>query len=317
MDDITIDHLIMELLADLNQAVAEQFSGDVLFLSAPLIPPTDSYIREEVENLKALSLNAGRETTSGSGLPEGDVQEGGASRLVVMLETDGGYIEPTERIVAVFREHYEIVEFIVPSHAYSAGTVLAMSGDEIHMDYYSVLGPIDPQFPADGNMLVSGVGYLAKFEELLAAVNSAPDMAEAQAEMSYLIAKFDPAVLSSIEQSREYSKSLLVEWLPQYKFKDWDITKTSRTQVTEGMRRQRAEQIAEILGNPNRWHSHGRGISLRELGSEEIKLEIQNYGKNPRKAIAVKNYYNNLKDFMFKNAATAIIHTQPRTRRIS
>jgi ClpP class serine protease len=50
-----------------------------------------------------------------------------------------------ERIVSVFRKHYDIVEYVVPNYAYSASTILVLSGDEIYLDYYSVLGPIDPQ----------------------------------------------------------------------------------------------------------------------------------------------------------------------------
>jgi ClpP class serine protease len=66
-------------------------------------------------------------------------------KLVVLLETQGGYIEVAQRIVQVFRKHYREVDFIVPSHAMSAGTVLALSADAIYMDYFSILGPIDPQ----------------------------------------------------------------------------------------------------------------------------------------------------------------------------
>jgi len=55
-------------------------------------------------------------------------------------------METIERIVAVMRNHYESVSFIIPNFAFSAGTVLALSGDEIYMDYYSVLGHIDPQY---------------------------------------------------------------------------------------------------------------------------------------------------------------------------
>ena len=37
------------------------------------------------------------------------------------------------------------------------------------MDYYSVLGPIDPQYGETG---LSGVGYLAKFNELKEQINN-------------------------------------------------------------------------------------------------------------------------------------------------
>lgn len=66
-------------------------------------------------------------------------------KLAIVLETHGGYIEIAKRIAETIRRHYQQVEFFVPNFAMSAGTVLAMSGDTIHMDYYSILGPIDPQ----------------------------------------------------------------------------------------------------------------------------------------------------------------------------
>ena len=61
--------------------------------------------------------------------------------LVVILDTPGGIVEVVERIVRVLRYHYEEVRFIIPDRAMSAGTVLAMSGDDILMDYHSCLGP--------------------------------------------------------------------------------------------------------------------------------------------------------------------------------
>jgi ClpP class serine protease len=51
----------------------------------------------------------------------------------------------------------------------SAGTVLVMCGDNIYMDYFSVLGPIDPQVKrrSKGNVYVPALGYLEKYNELV------------------------------------------------------------------------------------------------------------------------------------------------------
>ena len=56
-------------------------------------------------------------------------------KLLVMITTNGGDALTVERIVNIFREHYSEVNFIVPDYAYSAGTILCMSGDNIYMDY--------------------------------------------------------------------------------------------------------------------------------------------------------------------------------------
>lgn len=59
-----------------------------------------------------------------------------------MLTTLGGSATAAERAVKVLRHFYNEVNFVVPDYAYSAGTILCMSGDNIYMDYFGVLGPI-------------------------------------------------------------------------------------------------------------------------------------------------------------------------------
>ncbi len=78
-----------------------------------------------------------------------------------------------------------------------------------------------------------------------------------------------------IEQARNHSQALLKEWLPKHKFKNWEITETHKVKVDENYKRDRANKIAEILGDPSRWHSHGRGIGIKELTSDEIKLMVR------------------------------------------
>lgn len=63
--------------------------------------------------------------------------------LDVILETPGGYAEITEDIVRLMRQKYDDIAFIIPGAAKSAGTIMAMSGDEILMEPVSALGPID------------------------------------------------------------------------------------------------------------------------------------------------------------------------------
>lgn len=234
-----------------------------------------------------------------------------------MLETTGGYIETVERIYSVFRRHFQTVDFVIPNYAYSAGTVLALSGDEIYLDYYSVLGPIDPQVEDENGGLVPGLGYLAKYNELCDYINteeqkrmSGAEHSNVSAQIAYLLKKFDPAKLYHIEQSIEHSISLLNEWLPKHKFKNWVKTETHSRDVTEEDRAARARAIANILGDAARWHSHGRGIGMRELASEEIKLKVQDFGADPGTNEAVRNYYNLFVDFCGKMGSKAAIHSQ-------
>jgi ClpP class serine protease len=66
-------------------------------------------------------------------------------RLDLLLETPGGSGEVAEDLVKAMRGRYEDVAVIVPGYAKSAGTIMAMAGDEILMGPHSGLGPIDAQ----------------------------------------------------------------------------------------------------------------------------------------------------------------------------
>lgn len=230
--------------------------------------------------------------------------DGKREKLVVILETDGGYIEVVQRIAETIRYHYQKVEYVVPNHAMSAGTVLVMSGDAIWMDYFSILGPIDPQVEnASGNQ-VPALGYLVQYERLLEKANEG---ALNTAELAFLIEKFDPAELYRYEQARELSISLLKEWLVKYKFKDWTMTETRGLAVDNRLRASRATAIAKKLSETDRWHSHGRGISMEVL-RRDINLRIEDFGADDAKKNSIRVYCKLLRDFMLRLGHPAVLH---------
>jgi hypothetical protein len=223
------------------------------------------------------------------------------------LETFGGYVDSARRIAETLRHHYSHVEFIVPCHAMSAGTILAMSGDAIWMDYYSVLGPIDPQISrSNGEGLIPALGYLVQFERLL---DKSKHGQLTDAEMAFLLNRFDPGELYQYEQERELSIEFLKEWLVKFKFKDWTETETQRLPVTPEMRNNRAEDIAKALNDTARWHSHGRGITMPIL-RDEIKLKISDFGAIKELNDAIRGYHKLLKDYMTKMNYNIIVHTK-------
>jgi hypothetical protein len=298
MDTIKCNGAIEMILQSGNQEIAKHFSSDVVFLKAPMRSPIDDIVKNEIEELKQLKKTK--------------------DKLTVFVETNGGYVETVERIVSVFRNHYATVEFIVPNYAYSAGTILVLSGDELYMDYYSVLGPIDPQLETDDGSYVPGMGYLAKFEELLKDINDPtkkPDTTRGQ--LAYLIKRFDPARLFTIEQAIEHSKSLLREWLPKYKFKSWTVMESSGKPVDDIVRQKRADDIATVLGDAKHWHSHGRGVGIKELESDKIKLKVVNYGLDKNLNQNISNYYGLFIDYLQKNRLESGFHSQRGLRRLA
>jgi hypothetical protein len=262
--------IIIEQLNERLCSIEDCTGGDVLVLCAPIRSGLDVVVREAVDALPHKKR-----------------------KLTVLLETGGGYIEVTQRIAQTLRHHYRVIDFIIPDCAYSAGTVLAMCGDEIYMDYFSVLGPIDPQVPKDDKM-VPALGYLEQYDRLIRKSQSGN---LTTAELAFLINRFDPAELYMYEQARDLSISLLKEWLVKYKFKNWKKTATRKLKVTKEMRVKRAEEIAKMLNKIDKWNSHGRGIHMSVL-KRDLKLLIQDFGKTDGLRTCIKDYHRLLQDYL-------------------
>lgn len=301
METIKSDQIVEAALEHANSQLGKILNAEILAIKGPMRQPIDEFVRNEIENLKDKKRQEGR----------------AHDKIAVVLETTGGFIEAVERIAIALRRNFKTVEFIVPNFAYSAGTVLVMSGDEIYMDYFSVLGPIDPQYPGEDGNYVPGMGYLAKFNELAEEVNNDTSGTKTRAQLAVLLKKFDPAKLFDIEQAIEHSKSLLEDWLPKYKFKDWTKKETTGAKVTPACRKERAVEVAEALGDAKHWHSHGRGITIRELESDKIKLKVKDFGEDADLNNAIRHYHGLFVDFMQKKSMKAAIHSRRGTRRIA
>jgi ATP-dependent protease ClpP protease subunit len=68
----------------------------------------------------------------------------------LFIQTPGGNVDATEKIISVLRKSLSSYRVIVPSWAKSAGTVIALSSSKIILGVNSELGPIDPQFRVNG-----------------------------------------------------------------------------------------------------------------------------------------------------------------------
>lgn len=218
-------------------------------------------------------------------------------RLVIVLNTGGGEVEAVERMVEMQRHFYKEVFFVVPFIAMSAGTIYCMSGDKIYMDYFSALGPIDPQVESKDGKWVPALGYLDKFEELIGKSQAGTI---SSAEFA-LVQNQDLAELRRYEQARDLSVSLLKEWLTRYKFKSWTKHRTEAAKigqaVTDQEKGDRANEIAKMLGNNKEWHSHGRRIGIKTL-QDKLRLEIEDYGETPELRSKITEYHDLITDYM-------------------
>lgn len=230
------------------------------------------------------------------------------NKIFIVLTTGGGSAAVVERYVNILRNHYIEVNFIVPDYAYSAGTIFCMSGDSIFMDYFSVLGPIDPQIQNREGKLVAALGYLDKINELL---EKARNNSLSQAEFM-ILKDFDLAELRGYEQAKDLTIDLLEKWLVKYKFKNWNTHRTDSAKlhkpVTDDEKVQRAKEIADQLSNNNKWKSHGRPINIEAL--RELRLEIDDYTNNVERRKLIRDYYELVSDFVISRGFRNFVHTR-------
>jgi hypothetical protein len=190
----------------------------------------------------------------------------------IYLETPGGSGEAAEEIAKFLHNKFDEVNFVIAGEAKSAGTILALSGDNIYMSETGSLGPIDAQIKI-GRSVVSAHDYKAwvdeKREEALKTGRLNPFDA-------IMVAQISPGEIYGVINSLEFAKDLVKGWLEKYKFKNWTVTQTSQSIVTQEMRQKRAVEVAEKLCDHMNWRTHGRSLKIDDLKDDLIIENIDN-----------------------------------------
>ncbi len=185
------------------------------------------------------------------------------------IETPGGSGEAAEEIARFLRKKFvDGVNFVIAGEAKSAGTILALSGDNIFMTDTGSLGPIDAQVKI-GRFVVSAHDYKEWVEEKK---KEAADNGRLNPFDAIMVAQISPGEISGVLNSLAFAKDLVREWLCKYKFKNWTETRSSKQIVTMEMRQQRADEVAEQLCNHTEWRTHGRSLKIEDL-SEKLIIE--------------------------------------------
>jgi len=203
----------------------------------------------------------------------------------VFLATWGGSGHQVNNFVNCLRPRFDEVHFLIPSFCMSAGTLFALSGDQIWMTDRACLGPIDPQVPtADGRYVPAQALLL-----LVAEIQRQGDEAmknNLPVPWAYvrLIDSLDKKELGEAITASQYSQTMASQFLEKYKFRKWAVRETSGIPVTDEYRKQRANEIAADLVSHDRWKSHGHALS-REVLWNTIQLKIDHPGAALNQAI--------------------------------
>lgn len=283
-----IQDKIIDVLRQNIKGLEKHLCGDVVSIVGPMLGGLPKALDNVLEELRKENMQNNNENDT----------------LYVFLTTGGGDTNTVERLVAILRHFYNEVNFVVPDYAYSAGTILCMSGDDIYMDYSSVLGPIDPQVQNKDGKLVPVQSYLVKINDLLEKAQNGKI-----SEAEFLILKdFDLAEISIYEDASKLTIELLKNWLVRYKFKNWIETETTKKEVTDKMKADRAQEIATALDDHTRWKTHGRPLHIDIFN--DIGLKINDYSSDEELRTKVKEYHFMLTDFLDQNNLENFIHSR-------
>lgn len=71
-------------------------------------------------------------------------------RLDIIFNTHGGSVQSSDIIANILINYPRPIYCYVPMISQSAGTLLALTGDRLYMNFYSIMGPVDPQLTYQG-----------------------------------------------------------------------------------------------------------------------------------------------------------------------
>lgn len=190
--------------------------------------------------------------------------------LDILLQSPGGFLEPTEMIVGLIRRRFESVHFFIPHTAKSAATVMALSGNKIYMDNRSELGPIDPQIRVPklpgGSITVPAQAYLDGFRDVIEKLKK--EGGSLPAGYLPILNQVDVATLELCRTSQEHARRLAAQWLESYMF-------AGRPDAAE-----KAKSIAHELSDYREFLSHGRPIGLDK--ALQMRLVVEDLATTPK-----------------------------------
>lgn len=154
----------------------------------------------------------------------------------VLIETNGGYTDAAEKLVAQLRQKTPDIRVLVPRRAKSNGTLIALAGASIVMGPASELGPIDP-------FLVIGPDVALPVHIILRTPRE----------------QVDPFIYQSAELAFNQTKRLAVKLLKEG--------------MLAGESQETIEKIVRALATRDEFHSHGAVIDAGEASTLGLKIE--------------------------------------------
>ncbi len=133
-----------------------------------------------------------------------------AQDLHMLVASPGGDGETAVRLVRAAQARCRQLTVIVPDHAKSAATLLALGAHSILMGPTSDLGPVDPQFQMKDGSLASAKDIIAAVEAAEVAVQQRPDTYPLHAAM---LSDMTELMVQQARSALERTGDLMIEAL--------------------------------------------------------------------------------------------------------
>jgi len=192
-----------------------------------------------------------------------------SSNIDFLLNSPGGEINATEKLVTMLRKRFDNIRLVVPNQAKSAATMIALASDQILMGYLSELGPIDSQIPVPNP---DGTIQLLPAQSVIDGIDLLGDrIAEAKKEgkpLEHYVSmahRIDPNLWDLAIKAQTLSSQFAQKWLTQFMCKGDD---------------ELAKKITGEFMNVKKFLSHGRMISVEDAKKILPKETIVELDKN-------------------------------------
>ena len=181
----------------------------------------------------------------------------------ILIHSPGGGADIAERIVKILRARFKVVNFLVPHSAYSAATMLAMSGNEIILHPSATLGPIDPQING-----IPARQIKRSFENLQKKISE--EGSKSLPVYLPLIEKYSLHLLEICDDSEKLSRTLVRQWLREYMFSG---AKTERATIIK-----QTNNAVNYMANFDKHLLHSRSLDITKLQKQSIAVKIADGG---------------------------------------
>lgn len=178
---------------------------------------------------------------------------GSVKEVDLLVNSPGGEINATEKLVTMLRQRYDYIRVIVPNQAKSGATMIALASDQIVMGYLSELGPIDSIIAVpnpDGTVRsIPAQSILDSVDLMTQTIADAKKNGRPIEQFVAMAFRIDPSLWDMAIKAQALSAQFAEKWLTKHMCKgDTSL----------------AKQITAKFMDVKRFLSHGRVIGVAD-----------------------------------------------------